>query len=169
MIIITHISYHIISPTQNYLSNKVPMMIPGDCNPCHRSHKNGGFTQFKIILIFIVKINQIWKKKNIIRRFTEAVWDALEAGWPVLASFSSREFFWWNFFDEQRFRWKKIWWKHIMVLMIKHWIFLKHLSTLRYELNNMHHKSPTKSLKNKVISNFPKQMCPLRWTATTHI
>ena len=64
MIIITHISYHIISPTQNYLSNKVPMMIPGDCNPCHRSHKNGGFTQFKIILIFIVKINQIWRKKH---------------------------------------------------------------------------------------------------------
>ena len=113
--------------------------------------------------------NQSNFKKNIIQRFTEAVWDELEAGWPVLASFSSREFFWWNFFDEQRFRWKKIWWKHIMVLMIKHWIFLKHLSTLRYELNNMHHKSPTKSLKNKVISNFPKQMCPLRWTATTHI
>ena len=57
MIIITHISYHIISPTQNYLSNKVPMMIPGDCNPCHRSHKNGGFTQFQFKLFWF----SLWK------------------------------------------------------------------------------------------------------------
>ena len=93
MIIITHISYHIISPTQNYLSNKVPMMIPGDCNPCHRSHKNGGFTQFQFKLFWFSLWKSIKFEKNIIRRFTEAVWDALEAGWPVLASFSSREIF----------------------------------------------------------------------------
>ena len=69
----------------------------------------------------------------------------------MLASFSSREFLnTMTDFDDFFILMKKILGADNKALE-----FVKYLPTSRNDLNNMHRKSPAKSLKNKVISNSP--------------